>query len=287
MARSSPIRHGAVTAAVQPDACASARVRSRPCAYSTRITRASSGLPLSVGAIGRPPASSMVDKVEREAHRLDLRAVGRSRTDLLGVAPAAEMPVAPRHHPGGAGRLPSQPLSLGDHVQAIGDAPAARIVLAPERQHHLGDRQPARVCARQSPERRQPPLGDRVVEPIDDPLDHRCGGLKRSLRHPRAQELLDGILVVAFAHQQLGVRRANFPDPLDAAALKPFEQVLPQARVAAHRMSAVAPRDGEMVCAERREPRRRVGLAERAARDPVTSSRTEVVIRNSRSAALS
>ena len=86
-------------------------------------------------------------------------------------------------------------------MQAIGHTPAARVVLAPEGEHHLRHRHASGTGLRQRPQRRQPPLGHRVVEPVDHALDDELSGLERAFRQTRQQHLLDGLLVVSLCQQ--------------------------------------------------------------------------------------
>ena len=66
-----------------------------------------------------------------------------------------------------------------------------------------------------------------------------------------AQELLDGVLVMALAGEQLGVGGAQTAHVLLAAALQALEQELAKARVAAHRAPVGRPRHRQVRGAQR------------------------------------
>ena len=247
-----------MTAAVQPEAGAvaehpeaAASVRDP---HDERIERTARERRLD-----RPPARELVvDEVQCEADRLDLGPVARGRRDLLRVAPAPEVPVAPAHHPGRTLRGPGETLALGNHVQPVRHAAAARVVLAAECEHHLRDCE--RAALGDAVERGEPALGDGVVEAVDDALDHAFRGGARPRRHARAQELLDRVLVVALGEEELRVRGTDGTDLRGPAPGQPLEQVLAQARVAAHRVALVAPGDRQVAGAQRGEAGRRVRM---------------------------
>ena len=107
-----------------------------------------------------------------------------------------------------AGSRPREPLAVAAVVEAVGQAHAAPVLLAPDGQHHLGRAQRPAVGARVG-QRAQPALGNRQVEALDDPGDGTLRRAQRAVQPPGAQELLDGVLVMALARQQVAVRAAQ------------------------------------------------------------------------------
>lgn len=147
-------------------------------------------------------------------------------------------------------------------VQAVGQAHAAPVLLAPDGQHHLGGAQRPAVRARVG-QRAQPTLGHRQVEPLDDPGDHTLGRRPRPVQLTRAQELLDGVLMMALAREQVAVRGAQGAHVLVAAATQTFQEELPKARVAAHREPVGSPGHGQVRGAEGQQAIAGAVLAER------------------------
>ena len=147
-------------------------------------------------------------------------------------------------------------------VQAVGQAHAAPVLLAPDGQHDLGGAQRPAVGARVG-QRAQPPLGHRQVEALDDPRDRTLGRRPRAVELARAQELLDGVLVMALAGEQVAVRGAQGAHVLVAAAPQAFQEELPKARVAAHGEPVGSPGHGQVRGAQGQQAIAGSALAER------------------------
>src|SRR3954451_2374416 len=124
-------------------------------------------------------------------------------------------------------RAPRAPPALAAVVEAVGQAHTAPVLLAPDGQHDLGGTQRPAVRAHIA-ERAQPALGHRQVEALDDPRDRALGRRPRPVQLARAQELLDGVLVMALAREQLAVRVAQGAHVLVAAPPQAFQEELPK-----------------------------------------------------------
>ena len=229
-------------------------------AHDERVERAAAER----GAQRGPVGALTVHERQQVADRLDLRAVRGAVDDRPRVRDAPAVPVAPRHHARGRARRAREPVAVAVRMQAVGEAHAAPVLLAPDGEHDLRSAQRPCVGAGIG-QRVQPALGHRQVQALDDPCN---GALRRRAGASElagAQELLDGVLVMALAGEQVGVGGAQTAHVLLAAALQALEQELAKARVAAHRAPVGRPRHRQVRGAQREQAIAR-GRSDRAPR---------------------
>ncbi len=203
-----------------------------------------------------------VHERQQVADRLGLRAGRGDVDDRARIRDAPPVPVAPRHHAGGRARGSCEALAVAAVLQAVGQADAAPILLAPDGQHHLGGAQRPAVRARVG-QRAQPTLGDGQVEALDDPRDRPLGRRPGPVQLAGAQELLHGVLVVAVAREQVAVRRVQGAYVLVTPAPQAFQEELPKARVTAHGEAVGGPRHRQVGGAQSEQPSACRVLAER------------------------
>ena len=198
----------------------------------------------------------------RVSHRGDLGPLMRQRHHRVGIVGSRADRVAPgderRRTLGGSG----EPLELAARGQLIPDASAAAEVIARRGQHDLraGERRrPGRPFGREGT---QPALGDAEVQPLGHLDDRVLRGGPRLAERARAQELLGRLLVMALPQQQAAVGDAQRVQLVGVAAFQAREQVLAEARMAAHHAPVRAPADRQVQGAKASQPLAGVGQPE-------------------------